>query len=146
VNAEAEAKQRPEQDALPRPRPLTVLVVDDRRDAAYALMKFMEHEGHAVHAAKDGPGAVDLALEIRPEVIICDIGLPGFDGYEVARRIRATDGFSGCLLIAVTGYGQPQDKSSAESAGFDCHFVKPVNRQQLIRTIAQWSARGDSGC
>ncbi len=121
--------------------PFSVLVIDDRRDASYPLIKFLEKEGHRVLTAFDGPSGVAEALQHLPQIIICDIGLPGFDGYEVARQLRADDKFDGALLIAVTGYGQPQDKHAAYSAGFDCHQVKPVDRSQLLKEIESWAAR-----
>lgn len=119
---------------------LTVLVVDDRRDASFAIVKFLEKAGHQVHTAEDGPSGVEAALQLQPDVIVCDIGLPGFDGYEVARQIRTEKSFAQTLMIAVTGYGQPQDKDIAKEAGFDCHLVKPVDRNALMRTIATWMA------
>lgn len=118
---------------------LNVLVVDDRRDASYPLVRFLKQAGHSVQTAVDGPGAVDAALRLRPDVILCDIGLPVFDGYEVARRLRAEEGFGEALMIAVTGYGQPHDKSNAEAAGFDAHLVKPVDRNELIDAIESWA-------
>jgi signal transduction histidine kinase/CheY-like chemotaxis protein len=126
--------------ALVQPRPLNVLVVDDRRDAAFALVKFLERAGHTVHTAQDGPSGVEAAIEHQPDVIVCDIGLPGFDGYEVARRLRTEPALADKLFIAVTGYGQPQDKTEAEAAGFDCHLVKPVDRTHLLEAIASWAS------
>jgi CheY-like chemotaxis protein len=118
--------------------PFSVLVIDDRRDASYPLIKFLETNGHRVISASDGPSGVEQALEHIPDIVICDIGLPGFDGYEVARKLRADVRFRNSLLIAITGYGQPQDKNAAHQAGFNCHLVKPVDRALLLREIGAW--------
>jgi PAS domain S-box-containing protein len=117
----------------------SVLVIDDRRDASYPIIKFLEKEGHRVHTAFDGPSGVQTAHQYQPDVVVCDIGLPGIDGYEVARQLRADAKFGRCLLIAVTGYGQPQDKNAAHEAGFDLHLVKPVDRTLLLQAIHDWS-------
>jgi len=121
--------------------PFSVLVIDDRRDASYPLIKFLENQGHRVLTAFDGPSGVAEALQHAPQIVVCDIGLPGFDGYEVARQLRSSAKFDRSLLIAVTGYGQPQDKHEAHGAGFDCHLVKPVERSQLLQEIENWAAR-----
>lgn len=97
--------------------------------------------GHEVFDTADGPGAVAEAARCRPEVAIIDIGLPGCDGYEVARNIRRADGGDVMYLIALTGYGQPEDKQRAEDAGFDLHIVKPVDPMHLTTVIA--NARRD---
>ena len=120
--------------------PLSVLVIDDRRDASYPLIKFLERDGHRVFTAENGPSGVAEATAHLPDVVICDIGLPGFDGYEVARRLRSVPGLADSLFIAVTGYGQPQDRNDAVRAGFDCHIVKPVDRSLLMAHFASWEA------
>ena len=84
-----------------------------------------------MRTAHDGPGAVALAREYRPELAIVDIGLPGFSGHEVARRIRGQDGGADMLLVALTGWGQEQDRQAALEAGFDRHLTKPVAPEQL---------------
>jgi PAS domain S-box-containing protein len=117
--------------AVPAPDARRVMVVDDNPDAAESLALLLELQGHEVRTAHDGPGAVTLAQGFGPEVAIVDIGLPGISGYEVARRIRAQDGGRRMLLVALTGWGQAQDKLAALEAGFDRHLTKPVAPEQL---------------
>jgi len=95
----------------------------------------LELDGHEVREAGDGPQGIEVALAARPEVIIVDIGLPGLDGFEVARRLRAALG-KDPLLIALTGYGQPEDRRLSRDAGFDVHLVKPVSPEQLAAALA----------
>ncbi|MDM0019344.1 response regulator [Variovorax saccharolyticus] len=118
-------------------QPERILVVDDNLDAAQALATMLEMEGHAVRTAVDGEDALASAAEFRPDVLLLDIGLPRLDGYEVARRLRAA-GEAGVLLIAITGYGQHEDRQAALEAGFDCHFVKPVEADSLLESIRAW--------
>ncbi len=113
-----------------------VLVVDDNRDAAQVLAVLLRGEGHRVEEAHDGPSALEAAAVLRPEAVLLDIGLPGIDGYEVARRLRQRIG-SDVLLVAVTGYGQPDDRSRSEQAGFDHHMVKPVDIRELKRLVRE---------
>jgi signal transduction histidine kinase/ActR/RegA family two-component response regulator len=122
---------------LRRPAPTAVdgkgkriLVVEDQADARRALQRLLEIWGHKVDVAEDGVRGVDAATANPPEIALVDVGLPGLDGYEVARRLRATMGKS-IRLIALTGYGQPEDRDRAFDAGFDMHLVKPVDRDQL---------------
>jgi CheY-like chemotaxis protein len=82
--------------------------------------------GHEVHTAHDGPAALAAAHRFRPEVVLLDIGLPGMSGYEVARRLRQDVGTGGVMLVAMTGYGQDEDRRRAREAGFDHHLVKPA--------------------
>ena len=86
---------------------------------------------YEVHEAADGPAAVEVILRLRPDAAFVDVGLPGFDGYEVARRIRASGVGPGPCLIAVTGYGLPADQERARAAGFDFHLVKPIQPSQI---------------
>jgi len=85
--------------------------------------------------AHDGPSAVEVALIFRPEVILLDIGLPGMNGYEVARRLRKEPGFEQTVLIALTGYGQDEDRQKSKEAGFDHHLTKPVEPEALSSLI-----------
>jgi CheY-like chemotaxis protein len=119
----------------PRP-PRRVLVVDDNRDAAHSLTMVLELDGHEVRVAHDGGAALELARDYRPEVVLLDIGLPGMDGYEVARRLRA-EGPGGGLLVAMTGYGQEEDRRRTREAGFDVHLVKPVEPQVIRDLLAR---------
>jgi CheY-like chemotaxis protein len=118
-----------------------VLVVDDNRDAAESLAELVELFGHEAVIALDGPTAVAHAAALRPEVILCDIGLPGMDGYEVARSIRAVhDG--AVRLVALSGYAQPEDVRRAADAGFDEHVAKPADPARLERLLAAPAVRG----
>jgi signal transduction histidine kinase/CheY-like chemotaxis protein len=115
-----------------RTEPRRVLVVDDNVDSAESLAMLLQLGGHTVWMAHDGPSALVAAREHRPELVLLDIGLPaGMDGYEVAKRMRPIDAASGPVLVALTGYGQAEDKRRAREAGFDRHLVKPVDVQQL---------------
>lgn len=115
-------------------RPFRVLIVEDNVDTRETLRRVLELDGHEVHEAADGPQAIEIALVNRPEVLIIDIGLPGLDGYEVARRLRTSLGETP-LLIALTGYGQPEDRRLSRDAGFDAHLVKPVSPEQLTAAL-----------
>jgi signal transduction histidine kinase/ActR/RegA family two-component response regulator len=107
-----------------------VLVVDDHVDSGQMLVALLESWGHIVSLAQDGPSGLDEALRFRPHVVLLDIGLPGMDGFEVARRLRApTPGNP--LLVALTGYGQESDREKAIRAGFSYHLVKPLSSDQL---------------
>ncbi len=113
-----------------------VLVVEDNADAAESLASLLTLEGFDVRAAHDGLTAIHLARSFRPEVVLLDIGLPGMDGYEVARRLRQEDGLKQALLVALTGYGQDQDRRRSAEAGFDHHLVKPVSPSLLEDLLA----------
>jgi PAS domain S-box-containing protein len=113
-----------------------ILVVDDNEDAVDTLAILLELEGHEIRTALDGPAALEIAREFRPDAVLLDIGLPGMDGYEVARRLRGWPETRGAALVAITGYGQLEDKCRAESAGFDHHMVKPVDPNELNRLLA----------
>jgi CheY-like chemotaxis protein len=112
-----------------------VLVVEDNEDMLEMLRLTLELEGNHVEATRDGGRAVDLALEGSVDVVVIDIGLPGIDGYEVARRIRASRGDE-VYLIALTGYGRPDDFRRSREAGFDAHLVKPVGTEELARVVS----------
>lgn len=118
------------------PRGREVLIVEDNADARAALCELLEIGGHRVRAAADGPSGLAAALAATPEVALIDVGLPGIDGYEVARRIRAAcNGGPRPLLIALTGYGAPEDRQRALDAGFDRHLVKPVDWPTLASLL-----------
>ena len=117
-----------------------VLVVDDNLDLAQSLALLLEMSGHAVRTVHDGPSALEAALIERPEVVLLDIGLPGLDGFEVARRMRQQPDLNGVLLIAMTGYGHATDRQRSQEAGFDHHLVKPVDFdevQKILTTVSQ---------
>jgi signal transduction histidine kinase/DNA-binding response OmpR family regulator len=116
-----------------------VLVVDDNIDAAESIAVFLRLEGHEVRTVSDGPQAVAIAQVFAPQVAVIDIGLPGMNGYEVARRLRLKGAESPALLVALTGYGQKEDRTRSEEAGFDHHFVKPADPRLIQSAIAAWS-------
>ena len=109
----------------------SVLVVDDNKDAADSLAMLLQFEGCTVSTAADGAEALDAFDRMQPEIVLLDIGLPDIDGYELARRIRSRQGLRKTLLIALTGWGQEQDRRRAAQAGFDEHLTKPVNLDLL---------------
>jgi CheY-like chemotaxis protein len=124
--------------------PCRILVIEDNDDAREMLTALLTLERHAVYMASDGPGGVDAALRLRPDVALIDIGLPGLDGYEVARRIRAAAPAHAIKLVALTGYGQGGDVLRAREAGFDLHLVKPVEPVRLddaLRTLLATGSR-----
>jgi signal transduction histidine kinase/ActR/RegA family two-component response regulator len=109
-----------------------VLVVDDNRDAAMSLAMLLKTYGHETRFVDSGEAALEMAEDFRPQVVLLDIGLPEMDGYEVARHLRQSNSINDPFLIAITGYGQPQDRDRSEAAGFDHHLVKPVNLSELL--------------
>jgi PAS domain S-box-containing protein len=111
---------------LPQPRSLRVLVVEDNMDAAESLTTLLRLWNHEVRMVHDGLSAIEAARAQQPEVVLLDIGLPGLDGFEVARRLQAEPGLENTLLVAMTGYGQPEDRRRSREAGIHHHFVKPV--------------------
>jgi CheY-like chemotaxis protein len=117
------------EDANPRPRAVKsrrILVVDDNEDAAKSLALLLDHLGNQVGLAHNGREAIDLVDEFRPDVVIMDIGMPEMSGYEAAAALRERDGLKGLVLIAMTGWGQEEDRKRSMLAGFDFHLVKPV--------------------
>ena len=117
---------------------LRILVVDDSADNRESLTLLLEQLGHAVDSASDGPEALERVAAARPDLAIVDIGLPGMDGYEVARRVRAARD-ARLYLVALTGYGQPEDRERARVAGFDDHLTKPLALSGLERLLASVS-------
>jgi PAS domain S-box-containing protein len=116
--------------------PLRVLVVDDNRDAAESLALLLRGEGHDVQVAHDGRTALEVARNHRPDVAFLDIGMPGMDGYELSRQLRAQPALEKLLLVAVTGWGQEEDRRRSRQAGFDRHLVKPVEPASLQRLLS----------
>jgi CheY-like chemotaxis protein len=114
----------------------SIVVVEDDEDTRTVLAFMLEAEGARVEAAGRGEDAVTLAGRVRPDVVLCDIGLPDIDGMEVARRLRAQASLAGTRLIALTGFGQAEDVRQAIAAGFDAHVTKPVNLDQLMALLA----------
>ena len=125
--------------ATPRPhgRVLRVLVVDDNVDAADALAMHLETAGHAVQAVYGGAAALAAARELRPELVLCDIGMPEVDGHAVARALRGDPRLAGAMLVALTGWGSEEDRRRTRDTGFDEHLVKPVDLEALDTLLAR---------
>jgi signal transduction histidine kinase/CheY-like chemotaxis protein len=117
-----------------------ILVVDDNQDSAELMAELLRANGHAVEVAFDGPAALELVSGFQPTLALLDIGLPGMDGYELARTLRAR-GIS-APLVAITGYAQPSDRNRAFASGFDEHLVKPVSASRLGEVVHHYSAHG----
>jgi PAS domain S-box-containing protein len=131
-----EPKRPPKsEEDLPSGPQKRVLIVEDDADNREMMHILLESSGHEVHDAADGTSGVELATSLQPDIVLIDIGLPGLDGYEVARRIRAALK-DGPRLIALSGYGQPDDKRRAFGAGFDDHLVKPADPTRLATILA----------
>jgi signal transduction histidine kinase/CheY-like chemotaxis protein len=129
--------ERVQPAAADAPRKLRILVVEDNADGRETLLMMLQIGGHTVFGAETGPDGVALAQRERPDVAVVDIGLPGFDGHEVARRLRADSRTAGVKLVALTGYGQEDDRKSALAAGFDWFLVKPADLGALTEILAQ---------
>lgn len=117
-------------------RPLRILVVDDNHDAAESLATLLTLKRHDVRTSYDGPGAIQEALAFRPDVLLLDLGLPGMNGYEVAQRLREHEPLHHVVLIAVTGWGQDEDRRRSQETGFRHHLVKPVAPAEIDRLLA----------
>jgi CheY-like chemotaxis protein len=126
----------PENAAAPAGRrPLRILLADDNADAVELLRELLELEGHRVAVAANGLAALETAAGFLPDVAFLDIGMPGLNGYEVARRLRATPALAQARLVAITGWGTVDDRARAEAAGFDDHLTKPVELGALKAII-----------
>jgi CheY-like chemotaxis protein len=112
------------------------MVVDDNRDACHLLAEAMRDLGHEVHIAHDGTDGLRIAAQVIPDVAILDLGLPGMDGYELARALRETLSDRAPRLIALSGYGQPEDRRRSAEAGFSAHLVKPTSLEAIEELIA----------
>jgi PAS domain S-box-containing protein len=122
-----------------------ILVVDDNEDAAEWLATVLRLHGHETHVAYDGMEAVTTAERIRPDAVLLDIGLPRLDGYEACRRIRAQSWGRDLLLVALTGWGQDEDRQESRDAGFDAHLVKPVDDEVLLKLLASLPSGTSAG-
>ena len=118
-------------------QPLRVLVVDDNRDAAISLTMLLQMAGHETRTAHDGVEALDAAAAFRPDFVLLDIGLPKLNGYEVARKIRGEPWGKDIALIALSGWGQDEDRRKSREAGFDGHLIKPVDYATLTKLLAE---------
>jgi CheY-like chemotaxis protein len=117
------------------PRAHRILIVEDNDDSREMLREWLEMSGHEVSEAADGTSGLEVLLKERPDVALIDVGLPGIDGYEMARRVRAALGKERMILIALTGYGSPEDRRRSKAAGFDVHLVKPLNPSLLDQVL-----------
>ena len=122
---------------MERPRPLRILVIEDHRDAAESLRDVLVFMGHEARIALDGTAGLAAARELRPDVVLCDIGLPDLDGYAVARELRADAHCAASVLVALSGYADPEDRAKAREAGFDHYLVKPPEIQGLRDLLAR---------
>jgi CheY-like chemotaxis protein len=133
-------------DATERPAETTpvaargIVLVEDNGDSRLMLGELLRLSGHNVWEAADGLQGMELILRHRPDVALVDIGLPGLDGYQLAEKVRAEPMANGIFLVALTGYGQPEDRRRALAAGFDAHLVKPVKLQDLARVLGDIDA------
>lgn len=114
--------------------------MEDNADSRDLLQTYLESAGFRCQAAEDGPAGLALIREARPEVAIVDVGLPGMDGLEVARRLRQSEDHNGIYLVALTGYGQADDRVAVRDAGFDDHLVKPVDLDRLVGCLMRGSS------
>jgi CheY-like chemotaxis protein len=123
--------------ALPVARSdLRILIVEDADDFRDILQEILEDLGHEVSVAKNGIEGAARILELRPDVTLVDLGLPGIDGYELARRVRAAPNGGDLYLVALTGYGATGDRAKAQSAGFDRHLTKPISSDDLLEIVS----------
>jgi CheY-like chemotaxis protein len=114
-----------------------VLVIEDNPDAALTLRDLLELDGHEAYMACSGAEGLELAQRFVPDVIFCDIGLPGMSGYEVAAAVRGSPSLKCCVLVALSGHALPDDINQANAAGFDLHLAKPASLPQLLGALAQ---------
>jgi CheY-like chemotaxis protein len=114
-------------------RQVRALIIEDNRDAAESLSLLLDQVGCESDVAHTGPEGIAAARVKHPDIVFCDIGLPGLDGYSVARQLRAEKWGSRVTLVAVTAYGREEDRRRAEEAGFDLHFVKPADPLAILR-------------
>ncbi|HTU16997.1 MAG TPA: response regulator [Gemmataceae bacterium] len=121
-----------------------ILVVDDKPDAADSLALLLQLSSQDVRATYDGLSALTQAEAFRPDLVFLDIGMPGMDGYEVARRLRRQAGLENVLLVALTGWGQEEDRRRSQEAGFDRHLIKPVEPKVLETILADLAVRESS--
>ncbi len=113
-----------------------MLIIEDNADTCEMLAGVLEVNGHRTRVARDGRTGIALARELKPDVVLCDIGLPDVDGYDVARALRADESLRNSRLIAISGYAQPQDQQRAREAGFEAHLAKPPRIDELNACLA----------
>ena len=118
-----------------------ILVADDDADAVLSLSALLREEGYCVRGVHHGAEVLDAVFNFAPDVVLLDIGMPGLDGYEVARRLRAMKRGRSLRIIAVTGWGQEADRHRSREAGFDVHLVKPVEPRELLKVLDEKGRR-----
>jgi PAS domain S-box-containing protein len=121
--------------------PRRILIVDDSQDGAESLAMLLQFSGHETHMAHDGIAAIEAARRVRPDAVLLDIGLPRLNGYEVCHRIRKEPWGKDLTLVAITGWGQEEDRQRSKDAGFDAHMVKPVDHDALLKLLASLPSR-----
>ena len=126
-------------DTLVNPAVRRVLIVDDNEDAAQSLALLVRSWGHEAVVATDGPSAISVAEKFTPQTALLDIGMPGMNGYQLARHFRAAPRYADLHLVAMTGFGREEDRKAALAAGFDIHLVKPVGIEQLEALLVNGS-------
>jgi CheY-like chemotaxis protein len=117
--------------------PLRIVLIEDNTDARVALRMLLELSGHKVIESANGEDGLEKVLSSLPEAALIDIGLPKLNGYQIARRLRSLPECRGMLLIALTGYGRPEDLQKVQAAGFDAHFIKPLDCARLLSFLAE---------
>jgi CheY-like chemotaxis protein len=121
--------------SVQRRRHARILVVDDNVDSARGLARLLKLLGHDIRTATDGPAALSEAIEFQPDAVLLDIGLPGMDGYSVARELRKHEACADSVIVAITGYGQDEDRKRCREAGFNFHLVKPIDHDALLTLL-----------
>ena len=112
-----------------------VLVIEDNVDAGQSLADILEIQGHRVRIARDGRSGLELARAVRPDVVLCDIGLPDLNGFDVARAMRRDECLRSTRIIALSGYAHAEDRQRAREAGFDAHVAKPADLDELMKAL-----------
>ena len=113
-----------------------VLLIEDNQLTAESTRLLLDDDGYDVKTAHNGPSGLETARTFRPQIVLCDIGLPGMDGYQVVKALRQDQEFASSYIIAMTGYGRDEDQRQAHEAGFDMHMTKPIDYNNLRQTLA----------
>jgi len=136
-----ESPPEPTPDAPPPTTSRRILIVDDNQDSANSLAMLLKCTGNKTHTAYDGVEAVEAAAKFQPAIVLLDLGLPKLNGYEVARKIRGQPWGQDMVLVALTGWGQEEDRQKSKEAGFNAHLVKPVEHSVLMKLLAELVAK-----
>jgi CheY-like chemotaxis protein len=133
--APAEPSIQPGDASEPAMRALDIVLIEDNEDSADIMAMWLEGIGHNVHIARTGPDGLAMVLRVRPQLVLCDIGLPGMDGVEICRRLMTLDLVPRPLMVALTGWGMEADRQRSDEAGFTHHLVKPVALAKLREVL-----------